>query len=313
MQAELGSDTNLGVCMLWPQQFECHLLILGTDADAVLVVKPSEGQGFVSLSFAVQGCLEITAGQPNDRICLDVAANAHGVAVCSPEQAIPFLEEVNSISVEPLALVSTAPLSEVVPAGRQVKALRFPAIYGPTAEPILIAGALIQLGDAQVLQAASSTTADQVKTGVVKICVYKDQWSGDWELFTQTPVKVLTQHIPLLTLCKGNGCGAGCPKFHASIDEAPDAVILELWGRKFQHDNGTKAAQKDASAFQVMMRVPASAVDSLQQCGTAGVYIEPREAGSATGPCHSNERLGTAVPSSVTKEPSTRTKERGSN
>ena len=214
----------------------------------------------------------------------DVASNAHGVAVCSPAQAQPFLDEATSISVEPLAVVSTAPMANASNSGRQTQELRFPAIYGPTTEPILVAGTLIQLGDAKVLPAPCEAEADQVRTGVLKITVYKDQWEGDWEIFSKTPIKCLMQQVPMLNLCKGQGCGSGCPRFHASIDEAPDTVIHEVWARKFQLENGTKAACSQATAFQVFVRVPASATAALQQTTCPGVYIEPRETGNLTGP-----------------------------
>ena len=214
----------------------------------------------------------------------DVASNAHGVAVCSPAQAQPFLDEATSISVEPLAVVSTAPIANVNHSGRQTQELRFPAIYGPTTEPILVAGTLIQLGDAKVLPAPCEAEADQVSTGVLKITVYKDQWEGDWEFFCKTPIKCLMQQVPMLNLCKGQGCGSGCPRFHASIDEAPDTVIHEVWARKFQLENGTKVASSQATAFQVFIRVPASATAALQQTTCPGVYMEPRETGNLTGP-----------------------------
>ena len=154
----------------------------------------------------------------------------------------------------------------------------------PTAEPILVAGSLIQMGDAKVLPAQGGAVTDKVNTGVVKVTVYQDQWPGDWESFTLAPVKSLMQQIPLLTLCRGQGCGANCAKFHASIDEAPDTVIHEVWARKFQMDNGSKATSTEATAFQVFLRIPASAVNALQQVTTPGVYVEPRESGQATGP-----------------------------
>ena len=211
----------------------------------------------------------------------DVVSNAHGVALCTPSQAQPFLREESSISVGPLAVVSTAPLPGPC---RPFQTLRFPAIYCPTAEPILVAGSLIQMGDAKVLPAQGGAVTDKVNTGVVKVTVYQDQWPGDWESFTLAPVKSLMQQIPLLTLCRGQGCGANCAKFHASIDEAPDTVIHEVWARKFQMDNGSKATSTEATAFQVFLRIPASAVNALQQVNTPGVYVEPRESGQATGP-----------------------------
>ena len=202
----------------------------------------------------------------------------------SPSQAQPFMVESSSISVEPLAIVSTAPLSGTEESGRSTQALRYPAIYGPTSEPILVAGTLVQLGDSKVLPRSSGPATEQVATGVIKVTVYKDQWQADWDLFAQAPVKQLQLRVPLLNLCRGQGCGASCAKFHAGIDETPDTVIHEVWARKFQLDNGTKASLHTATAFQVFLRVPASAIDALQQTAVPGVHIEPREAGQATGP-----------------------------
>ena len=73
------------------------------------------------------------AGIPNLSL-EDVASNAHGVALCTPGQAQPFLQEARSISVEPLPVVSTAPLAQVGSTDRPTQALRFPAIYCPTSE-----------------------------------------------------------------------------------------------------------------------------------------------------------------------------------
>ena len=106
----------------------------------------------------------------------NVTVNAHGIAVCSPAQAQPFMDEDASISVEPLAIISTAPLTGVEATKRSKQDVRFPAVCGPTSEPILVAGTLVQLGDSHVKQAESQAKADQVRTGVVKVTVYKDQW-----------------------------------------------------------------------------------------------------------------------------------------
>ena len=92
------------------------------------------------------------------------------------------------------------------------------------------------------------------------------------------------QHVPMLNLWRGQGCGSACLKFHAGIDEAPDTVIHEVWARKFQQENGNKATMSEATAFQVFLRIPASALDALQQTTASGVYVEPREPGLATGP-----------------------------
>ena len=213
----------------------------------------------------------------------DVAVNAHGVAVCSAQQALPFLTEAASISVEPLAVVTTAPLQEVQASSLTTQNLRFPAIYGPTSEPILAAGTLAQLGDSKVLLAANRAKAEQARTGVAKVNVFKDQWTGS-EAFTQTPVKCLQKSIPLLNLCKGQGCGADCPKFHANIDEVPTEPFQRFGRANSRRRTGQRQLRTGLLPSRCSCGPPASAVDSLQQVSTAGVYIEPREFSNTTGP-----------------------------
>ena len=61
----------------------------------------------------------------------DVAVNAHGIAICSAQQALPFLTEAASISVEPLAVVTTAPLQQEQASDRATQKHQIPGHIRP--------------------------------------------------------------------------------------------------------------------------------------------------------------------------------------
>ena len=107
---------------------------------------------------------------------VEVKAQATGVCFCSPAQAAMFIADGRNLSVDPLALVVTSELQ--VEAGRpaRVSTVRFPAIYAPTAEAVLVLGSLVQLGDVEVQLAPSDAVeVEGVETAVCRISVYRDQ------------------------------------------------------------------------------------------------------------------------------------------
>ena len=86
--------------------------------------------------------------QPVSQIALkDVAANRAGLAVATVAQTTPFLHGAESLSISGLAFLTTTPIDTSEQGLLPVTNLRFPAIYTPTGEPILLDGSLVQLGD----------------------------------------------------------------------------------------------------------------------------------------------------------------------
>ncbi|CAE7294281.1 unnamed protein product [Symbiodinium sp. CCMP2592] len=73
-------------------------------------------------------------------------------------------------------------------------------------------------------------------------------------------------------------CHGDCSCFHPAIEESVDRMILDAWGRSFSKVDGGRTAPEQADLFQVMIRVPCSALKLLHQATIAGFYFEPRAA-----------------------------------
>ena len=245
----------------------------GKDTATALQIEPQHLQ-LSPKSFVAQG-----AGPICQLALEEVVAQARGVAFCSPQQFLPFLQAYKVLSVEPLALVSTAPLPQEVCAGAPVTHVRYPAIYLPTQEPVLINGSLLQLGDDTVsLAQAEDMEVDQIETEVCKLTLYRDECQFEWQEFTGSPVRHLLQAFPGLSLCRAPSCAndGSCPHFHAAVEEVVESLLLDVWNRSFHKPEGGRCAPEHATCFQAMTRVPASALDHLNRVGGKGLYIEPR-------------------------------------
>lgn len=70
---------------------------------------------------------------------------------------------------------------------------------------MLLEGSLVNLGDMTVIRKPEDNliSAEAVETGVLKISIYKDEWEGEWLLFTKSPLKLIFQQHTLFTLCNG--------------------------------------------------------------------------------------------------------------
>eukprot|EP00435_Cladocopium_sp_Y103_P034699 s2378_g9.t1 len=208
----------------------------------------------------------------------EVEAEAHGIAICTPAQGHHLIQMTQSMSSHPLAILPTERPSPDVLEQYNLKSLTFAAKYKGTGEPVLIHGALKNLGDIPVQQhlPGNLELPALIQTQVIKVHIFKDEYIGCWTQLTQSPVRALCQAVPLLQLCPGRDCGSDCPKSHAAVDEDLDSILLEISSRSFTKLDGGKIAAPEADVFGVFLRIPASILDSLLQCGQAGIYIEPR-------------------------------------
>ena len=208
----------------------------------------------------------------------DVVADQRGVALCTTQQAHQFLEQPKSISVDALAIIVVDhPAEEVIQASGLTK-ISFPAYCPGTEEHTLIFGYILQLGDGTVSRNRVGHTSrpEVVKTSVVKLQVFRDQFTGDWSRFIQSPIKALVHLMDSLQLCRGQSCGTDCPKFHPAIDESIDSVIFEVWARSFFDDRGVKTDPPNAACFTVFLRTPETALRAVLEGTPVGVYAEPR-------------------------------------
>ena len=226
----------------------------------------------------VPGSFKTTEGSPLAQLAFsEVVSQASGVAFCSPQQALPFLQAYSSLSVDALAVVCTSALQSEVCTGAPVTNIQFPAIYSPTQEAILLQGSLLQLGDEVVqLDTPSIAEVERLDTITGRLSYYRDEASIPWTEIAQAPLRALVQHVPCLSLCKDANCHGDCACFHPSLEETVDRMILDAWGRSFAKVDGGRAQPDQAELFQVMIRVPGSALKLLHKTTTAGFYFEPR-------------------------------------
>ena len=221
--------------------------------------------------------------QPVTQIDLGALSTAtNGIAFGSVADVLPYLKEGKPINNTAVGVLTTTP----VPAERcgllPVRHLRYPALYTPTGEPLLIAGSLILLGQGSIDRADHSggPSFEIMATQTLRFSVYKDQWTGTWELFLQKPVRELIQKFPILRLCKEESCGDSCPFYHPPVDEAVDNVIMDLWSRTWLSAEGKFCKPENAAYWTVLARVPKFVQHSLQGLSaTAGRYVEPRTSG----------------------------------
>ena len=232
------------------------------------------------------GSFESADGEPLAQLSFaEVGSQATGVCFCTPSQAAPFLADPKPLSVGALGLLITAEVPQAAQGLARIASLRFPAIYAPTQEAVLVAGSLLQLGDSdvQVVQGDVSEI-ESLETAVCKITVYKDEWKHDWAQLLTSPVRCVLQHSPELALCRDPQCPqTHCNAFHAAVDETVEQLLIDVWGRQFTKLAGGKVPPEQAEVFQAYVRVPASALTHLVQVQRSGLYVEPR-ASDGTGP-----------------------------
>lgn len=210
----------------------------------------------------------------------EVGTNRAGIAFGSVADVLPFLAEGKSLSMEGLAVLTTTPIPTENEGLLPFRQLRYPAIYGPTGEAILLEGSLAQLGDANICRHNDKIEVehDALDTVTIKVAIYRDEWSGEWNELAEAPLKTLTRRKPIFVLCRGQRCGGDCGKFHPPVDIDMDSVITDVWSRTWQTARGGKTTPSEAVLFQVLMRTPQVCFKNLQALsGEDGVYVEPRK------------------------------------
>ena len=215
-----------------------------------------------------------------------VTADARGVAICDLAQALPYIKEAKRISSDALALLITQEIPDEFRAQVDQCTLRFPVTYLPTGDPLLIHGALLQLGDIPVHRKAMEEPSGDMEistTTVIKLQVYRDELVMDWDRFTESPIKHVISLVPKFRLCPDPRCDLRCAHFHPALEDTLDQVIHEIWARRFQSLEGKVQPADKAVSFQAFLRVAAVALEELLPQTTEGIYLEPRsEATKAT-------------------------------
>ena len=136
--------------------------------------------------------------------------------------------------------------------------VRFPATCKSTGEPMLVMGALFQLGQ-KVHRATpqSATKIEEVETRVIRALVFQDQTKLKWTDITDKPVRTLFAES----------------EFTAN----PDSIV-DVWDRQYVTKQYKRCKPEEAEIFIVTFRVKCPAHEViLDASGQAGKYFEPRD------------------------------------
>ena len=217
-------------------------------------------------------------GQPVGQISFaDIAPGKHGIAFGALNELTPFLKEGKTISDLALGVLTPVPIPQELHGSLIVTNLRFPAQYQATAEPMLVQGSLVLLGKVTITRKQPTNQLAHLQTQALRLTVYQDQWTASWTSFLERPIRALLEQAPVLQLCRADGCGTSCKRYHPPVDESIEALLLDVWSRCWLAANGRFCSPAEATHFSVMIWVPSSARLSVQLAsGHNGLYVEPR-------------------------------------
>ena len=131
----------------------------------------------------------------------EVKPQSTRICFCSPQQAAPYVQECKAISVDALGLVTTAEIAADAIGLAPASNIRYPAVYAPTGEAVLLAGTLIPLGDETVqLTPAEMTEIEHLDTCVVELTLYRDECSIPWDRVAEAPLRTLINSVGELSV-----------------------------------------------------------------------------------------------------------------
>ena len=161
----------------------------------------------------------------------------------------------------------------------RVTAITFPAKHKITEEPLLFYGGLLQLGDTSVSRSIpkQNIQADILASAIIKIQVFRDGLTTEWDAFCQAPVREIVNMLPTLKLCRGEKCGTDCLHSHAPIGQHLDGAILDLWGRNFSTIEGKRTSDTQAEQSTVFARIPEDFLRTTMELLVPGVFGEGSE------------------------------------
>ena len=198
-----------------------------------------------------------------------------GVALTTFAEALPFLQADKLLTNRGLALLILNPPADL-PTNLQWATVRFAARCALNQEPMLLSGALVQLGGAVVYQYKAKDTPAimSVDVACARITVFADQWEGKWEDFANRPIKHILAAVPALQVCKVDSCN--CAAWHPP-SEGPHDALLDVFRRQFLNEAGRPVKWEHAASFAVVGRYVKSLESQVVAVsGKSGLYVEPK-------------------------------------
>eukprot|EP00438_Fugacium_kawagutii_P026055 Skav224817 [mRNA] locus=scaffold21:147431:151918:- [translate_table: standard] len=214
------------------------------------------------------GLFQQQDGQAVNQITMHQAvSNARGIAVANVESVVPLFQVTSPMSTEGLAVLVLDHDDSRIPA--TLERIRLPVHFTTTDEPILITGALLQLGQQSVSRTRPSQVAkvEETSTTALRLLAYRDQLPIEWETLRERPVKLLLQML-------------------GQTDEP--SMVLDVWDRQWLDLNFRKSPQKDAQLFAVTIRIRTDGLTQfVDQNAKQGLFIEPRTS-NGRAPCEAH-------------------------
>eukprot|EP00438_Fugacium_kawagutii_P009704 Skav211707 [mRNA] locus=scaffold2852:13650:23301:- [translate_table: standard] len=183
-------------------------------------------------------------------------SNCQGIMVMNPEEAKPYLDMKQPLSQRAVAMVVLN--FQNLQTQKPHEIIKFPATYVDTSEPILVTGAMFQLGMKPVGRNIPSQCQriEEEEMVVIRAQVFKDQTAFTWSDFVQHPVRELMTE----------------PEFAAA-----EGKVHDVWDRQFVSLKYQKCRPQESEVFIVTLRIAAAHVPTVMQANaTNGKYYEPR-------------------------------------
>ena len=202
-----------------------------------------------------------------------------GFILVSPHKADPYLRAGSQVSSEPLALVVLTRAGQDLQTTLPHMPVTVPCRCTLNSEPVLAEAVLVQVGAGLVEKASHNAlvSVDTPDVVTIKVMVYKDELSFDWNEFCQAPIRCLVSLLPMLKRCLTPDCH--CAAWHNHEGLTIRDPILDVWRRQFLRLGFKPCPADKAEIFSVCIRTPQCILDSmLGASGSAGAYCEPRTA-----------------------------------
>ena len=131
-----------------------------------------------------------------------IAPTASGVVLATCLEAEPYIRASKSVSTEPLALLvfgDSTSLQSMLPH----EAVTTPCYCALNSEPVLVDAMMYQIGSGKVERHTdvAALQMDTIDVSTVKLVIFRDECSVEWEVMAHAPIRFLVEQLPILRLC----------------------------------------------------------------------------------------------------------------
>ena len=199
-----------------------------------------------------------------------------GLVVCNELEAEPFLQA-GLGRFEGVAFIIINPSQQCI--DKHGKPDRLPVQSITTGEPMLISAIVVTGGKRRIRRNIPSTIqrVEEVPVITIKVLMYKDQLSVQWNEFIQGPIRTFFQLVPWMGTCRKSNCS--CPAWHKDGEDgkAQTEPVLDLWNKTFMSQHFKPMKSQDAELYAFAARIREDIWMRLSQIsGQQGIYFEPR-------------------------------------